>query len=196
MSAPHIIAEARLSASTISFTDGPSPNLIISLRLEGTDKPISIAKPFLPQLFIATNAVVLYDTATQKPIATPTLDINWRSAPPLKLVPEMADKFVTLEPGQSCGIIEVSFDPLGVQRRGEEATVTDSKLAKYAGGTLGMHLLESKKDYTLGVRDDLHVHCWMEGRAKDLIEAAAEWRPCGADIKVLPAESFHFQVRE
>ncbi|KAI1121872.1 hypothetical protein F5Y10DRAFT_287974 [Nemania abortiva] len=195
MSAPRIIAEARLSAPTISFTHGPSPNLIISLRLEATDKPITVAKRPLPELFIAMNAVVLQEATTQKPIATPDVTINQRSAPPLKLVPEMADRFVTLEPGRACKIVEVSFDPLGAQRRGEEATSFDSKLAKYAGGILGMHILKPEKDYTLGVRNDLHIHSWMEGRAEDLIQAAVEWRPCRADIKVLPAESFHFRVQ-
>jgi hypothetical protein len=196
MSSPRIIAEARLSAPTISFTNGPSPNLIISLKLEATDKPITIAKPLLSQLFIATNAVVLQDTTTQKSIATPTLDINWRSAPPLKLVPEMADKFVTLEPGRTCRIVEVSFDPLRAQRRAKEAMGFDSKLAKYAGGVLGMHFLKPEKDYTLGVRTDLCIRSWMEGRAEDLIQAAALWLPWNAEIQVLPAESFHFRVLE
>ncbi|KAI1359210.1 hypothetical protein F5Y08DRAFT_344914 [Xylaria arbuscula] len=196
MSAAHIIAEARLSAPVISFTNGPGPSLTISLRLEGTDTPITIAKRSLSELFIATNAVVIQDRTTQRQITTPTLDVIWKTASPLKLVPEMANKFVTLEPRQARVIVDVPFDPLGAPRRGEGATDLDSKLAKYAGGILGMHLLKPEKDYTLGVRNDLNISSWMEGRVEDLIQQAAEWRPCGDKIKVLPAESFHFRLYE
>ncbi|KAI1264497.1 hypothetical protein F5Y18DRAFT_82857 [Xylariaceae sp. FL1019] len=195
-SAPRILAEARLSAAAVSFTDGPEPHLLISLRLEDSENPITINSSSLPQLFLPTNAVVIQDTITQKLIPTPTLDINMKSVPPPSLVREQASKFVTLEPGQVTQIVTASFDPLRAHRAGAYTAGIASKLAKYSGAALGMHLLTTDREYTMSVRNDLHVRYWMEGRAEDLIQAEAKWQPSNYYIKIEPAESFRFQVRE
>ena len=194
MSRPHIVAEARLSNSNLSFTTGPDPDLVVSLKLENKDKPITIARNNLPHIFIATNAIVLYDSTSQKKIPLPTLDVNMRSSPPLALVPAMTNQFVTLEPGSSHEIINIPFRPLGPRRMGDGSRNTENIPDKYLFAKLGMHLLDPGHEYTMKVRDDLGVSLWMEGRLEELLETGPEWRPCHGTIDIVPSDTFHFKV--
>lgn len=195
MSKPHIVAEARLP-EVISFTAGPDPDLTISLRLVDAQTPITISKDAQPQLFIATNAILIREATSQQNIALPTLDVNMKSAPPLRLIPEeAAAKFVTLEPGVSCDVLKVPFRPRGAMRRSVEGARALTARDGFLFAQLGMHLLEPGREYTVQVKGGLRVSSWVEGRVEDLMQAGpGEWRPCPDGIDVFPAEGFRFRV--
>ncbi|KAI9149908.1 hypothetical protein HJFPF1_09654 [Paramyrothecium foliicola] len=199
MSRPSIIAKARLSTPTPSFTTGPDPELIVSLKLDNATKPITIAKRSHTNVFNAETAVAVYDITTQKKAAITSIgsiDINYRTAPPLALVPEMADKFITLEPGLDINIVRVPFRPLGTKRRVTRNIAEEDTRDKYRFDGLGMHFLNPGHEYTLGVRDSLRITSWMEGRVNELIQQKREWNPTHDEINIVPDGVFHFKVEE
>lgn len=200
MPKPHIVAEARLPA-VLSFTAGPDPDLTISLRLVDAQTPITIAKDAQLQVFMATNAVLIREAASPQNIALPTLDVNMKSAPPLRLVPEEAvaakSRFVTLEPGVSCDILRVPFRPRGATRKSVEGARAETARDGFLFAQLGVHLLEPGREYTVQVKSGVRISSWMEGRVEDLIqEGPGEWRPRPDAINVLPAEGFRFRVED
>lgn len=153
------------------------------------------------QVFMATNAVLIREAASQQNIALPTLDVNMKSAPPLRLVPEEAvaakSRFVTLEPGVSCDILRVPFRPRGATRKSVEGARAETARDGFLFAQLGMHLLEPGREYTVQVKSGVRISSWMEGRVEDLIrEGPGEWRPRPDAINVLPAEGFRFRVED
>jgi hypothetical protein len=192
----HIVAGVRLPSNTLSFGSGPDPSLIVSLKLENADRPITIANRSLPQLFIPGNCLVLHDVTENRDIALPTMDINWSTAPQIELVPEMAGKFTTLKPDERHDIIVTSFRPQGIRRKGAQDANPASTTARYAASMVGMHLLVPERSYTIKVRNDIRVSSWMEGSFEELIQTRQQWRPAQSEIAVVSAEGFHFNVKD
>ncbi|KAI0146280.1 hypothetical protein GGR57DRAFT_479392 [Xylariaceae sp. FL1272] len=199
MSHPHITAIAQLSATTLSFTSGPEPELTICLRLENAQKPITLSRRH-QQLFIHFNALVFRDAITGKQIQLPitSVDANMKTVPQLRLSPETTSNFVSLQPGISCEISNIPFRPLGTRRKDTPVDPPKNSYEKYEVYKMGMHMLDVGREYTVEIRDDISVWSWMEGSLEELLREGKAWAPGEGQepIKVVSAEGFRFKVEE
>ncbi|KAI1262670.1 hypothetical protein F5Y18DRAFT_149138 [Xylariaceae sp. FL1019] len=199
MSHPHITAIAQLSATALSFTKGPEPELTISLRLDDAQRPITLAKSN-QQLFLAFNALVFRDAATGEQIQSLMcrVDVNMKSAPALRLSPETTSKFVSLQPDVSCEISRIPFRPLGTRRKNTPVDPPQTAYEKYEVLKLGMHRLDVGREYTVQIRDDITIASWMEGSLEELLREGKAWAPGEGQnpIKIVPAEAFRFRIEE
>ncbi|KAI9170578.1 hypothetical protein HJFPF1_00046 [Paramyrothecium foliicola] len=199
MTGPYMTAEARLSTPNISFTTGSDPELILSLTLENTNEPITIIKKDHIKLFSPETSIAVFDITRQKNAAVTnivSIDVNQRSSPPVALVPEAADKFMTLHPKSKCDITKTSFLPLGARRQATRRIDDEKPHDKYQFARAGMHFLNPGHEYKIKVRDDLHISTWMEAKLNELTQEGSNWQPKREEVEIIPTEGFQLRVEE
>ncbi|KAL1970179.1 hypothetical protein VTN77DRAFT_6584 [Rasamsonia byssochlamydoides] len=193
--APRVLAEARLPP-IVSYSDPADPQLTLSWTLLDSAHPVTVGltTASVPSFFPLVNCLHIQEADTGETVGLPTVDVNGSTAPPLRLVPEQKERFVTLHPGVP-HVWSVSFRPFGHEVfTPERIKAMGSK--RYRLLRLGMQLLRIGRRYTIRVRDGLTIDAWMEGDLEDLIRGS-EWKPRWDDpIYVTSAEAVEFCVEE
>ncbi|KAI1390431.1 uncharacterized protein F4822DRAFT_236027 [Hypoxylon trugodes] len=195
---PYILAETHISATILSFTSGPEPQLKLTLTLVGAQQPITISKEYY-QLFTPSNAFIISGVPSGRKIYTLFVDINHRLGPPLHLDAEHADRFLTLEPGIPCEIHNFSFRPLGSERNSQKAALApeddNNKYRGYKFLRLGMNWLEPGDEYLISARPGLQIGTWRRGRKEELMPCA--WNTSDGDpLDVVPTEGIRVRIEE
>lgn len=173
MSIPCILVDAHLPSS-ISFTTGPDPELTVLFTLVDSVGPITIPAPSRsPFILLKTISISINDTSGWRELPLSTFDVNMKSAPLLRLVPEQAHKFVTLEPNITFPwkSSRQSFRPFGPEKH--DPAIGGQDLYKYLH--LGMQYLNVGKEYAVSVTAGFQSPPWMAGSKEVLIASGCEW---------------------
>lgn len=198
-SEPRIVAEAHLP-STLLFTPGPDPELKMTLKLVGVERPVTISRDN-NALFTLANAFQISKVPAGDSIYDFWIDRCRRLARAMPLDPDHADDFVTLQPGVPYLIYRLPFRPLGQERRSQatpEASTNSNAdpRQKYRFIQLGMHLMEPGMEYFVRAREGIQIGKWRWGTKEELMPC--DWLAIRSDgdepIKVVSGEGVKVRV--
>jgi len=181
---PTILAALALPLR-VSYSVEEEPRLNLTLTLLNSTRSMTLPRNTAP-IWPLVNNITIKDLETGESVALPTVDVQRKTAPQYKLIPEQRDRFITLYPNQPL-IESIGFRPFNVSAK---EYVPSPGRSKYEMLVLGMHWLDSGKEYSMTFKDELHLREWMAGSTDDLISEPPDeerrWKPTGESLTIKP----------